>query len=235
VAKRLSEIQEKVNSSGVLFFEYLRLRLGEELFNNLSKLSEYTKIYIFSGVIRNFFLKAREFRDIDIVLTDVVDIQKIFCDYEIKRNSFGGYKIFKENEVIDLWYVGNTWGLKFQKHLDFNLDLDRFIPGTSFFNFSSIVFSFNEQRFYCTNHFVRFLQQKKIDIVFEPNANYALCILNTIYYSDKFRLGVAEKLKKHIRYLHKFKTFKEYEAVQLKHFGTVLYSNEEVERKIYSM
>lgn len=234
MVRRLFKVQERVEESAIPFYNYLEERLGFELFKNLVALSTHSTIYIFSGVIRNFFLRVKEFRDIDIVLTEEVDIENVFNGYDIKKNSFGGFKISKGEEVIDLWYVKNTWGLKFSKPLEFNEGLEKFIPYTAFFNFSSIVFSFNEKKFYYTAQFLRFLQYKKIDMVFEPNANYALCVLNTIYYCEKYRLGISPKLKRHIRYLHKYLTAREYEAMQLKHFGRKLYSDDEIENKIYS-
>ena len=91
------------------------------------------------------------------------------------------------------------------------------------------MFSFNENKFYYTNHFASFLQNKKINLVFKPNANYALCVVNSFYYSDKFKLQLTDKLKKHLNLLHKTNAYK-YEEVQIKHFGKVTYTNKTIDK-----
>lgn len=205
------------------------MQLGNEVYQQLIRLAEITDLYIFSGVIRNFFLKKKGLRDIDIVLGKTIDVENFFAGCHISKNSFGGYKIYYGQTAIDLWYLNDTWALRQQPHLDF--EIEKYIPGTAFFNFSAIIYSFNEARFYANHQFLRFLQNKKIDIVHEPNANLPLCVINTLYYEDKFSLRVADRMKRHILNIYKKQKF-EYKAVQEKHFGSVLYSDEQINKRM---
>ncbi|HXS58678.1 MAG TPA: hypothetical protein VN726_21265 [Hanamia sp.] len=232
MAKKLSEIAKRVESSEILFYNYLFAHLNEQVRYLIISLSEQTEVYIFSGIIRNFFLNTSSNRDIDIVLEREVELETIFANCVIKKNSFGGYKIFVEDITLDIWFLQNTWALKTQPVLNF--ELEKYIPSTAFFNFSSIVFSLNKKEFYFTKHFLRFLRDKKLDVVYKPNANYSLCIVNTFYYSEKFNLRISDSLKHYIYDLYK-KIGTNYQEIQIKHFGSILYSDEDISMKISSL
>lgn len=228
MGKKLSEIREKVNSSSQDFLYFLRENLDEDVLHFLKIISEVTNTYIFSGIIRNFFLKINEIRDIDIILENEVELDKYLEESVIKKNSFGGYKILINDTKIDLWFLEKTWAFQNQKTLHF--DLDKMIPSTAFFNFSAIIFSLNESSFYFKSSFCSFLRDKEINLVYKPNFNYSLCIINSFYYSDKYKLRIADKLKKHLVYISKYSH--DYDEVQLKHFGKEIYSKKEIEKRI---
>lgn len=233
MARKLVEIKQKIDVAGVTFKSHMENTLEKSVFEFIDKLSLTAQVYIFSGIIRNYFLKIEDYRDVDVFIDGVVDIESLVKNYNYRKNSFGGYKITINNTNVDLWFLRDTWALNnSQKVLD--IELAKYIPKTAFFNFSAIMFYFNEEKFYYTNHFASFIQNRKINLVFKPNANYALCVVNSFYYSDKFKLRLADKLKKHLKLLHKSKA-DSYEATQLKHFGKVYYSNEDINRKILEL
>lgn len=231
MAKKLTDIIKRVEQAEQSFYDYLDRCLDDEVLDCLNKLSKQTEVFIFSGLIRNYFLNIDSNRDVDIVLAMNVDIESLFSDYQVKINSFGGYKILIGDTAIDLWYLENTWALKHQPVLNF--ELEKYIPYTAFFNFSSIIYSVNKRHFHYTEHFLRFLQNRNIDVVYKPNANYSLCVVNTLYYSEKYHLPISKRLKNYVLYLHK-KTKQDYREVQLKHFGNVLFTNEVISAKIMS-
>jgi hypothetical protein len=234
VAKRLSKLREEVEKSTVNFNQYLTNNIEADALNFLYEVSKHTEGYIFSGLIRNFFLGNETIRDVDIVLASDIELEKLYPNYKFKRNSFGGYKIEINNTKIDIWILEDTWALQYQKSFDFNFDLDKYIPNTAFFNFSSIIFSLTENRFHFTTDFLRFLRDKKVDLVYLPNANYHLCVINTFYYTDTYYLGIGEKLRRFIIKFYK-SNFEKYEEIQLKHFGKILYDTEEIKRRILKL
>jgi hypothetical protein len=231
MAKRLSEISKMVDSASASFLEYLKSEVGEEIYRFLFEMQNQTSVFIFSGIIRNYFLKIRGFRDIDVVLKDRIDIGEMFRYFQVNKNSFGGYKIKINEMFIDLWFVKESWAFKYQKTLDF--DLDKYFPTTSFFNFSAISYSLGERRFNYTTHFLRFLRDKKIDLVYKPNFNYSLCVVNSIYYAEKYNLKISDRLLRHIEYLDRV-ICGDYEKTQLTHFGRIIYENEEIGKKLRS-
>ncbi len=226
MAKKLTDIQKFIKDRERDFLPYLQNRLDKEVVNFLSELSKIDDLYLFSGIIRNYFIGGDDIRDVDIMIDSTKDISYFINKYNHRQNSYGGYKIFINNTTIDLWYLKDTWALhNSQKVMDF--EIERYIPSTAFFNFSSILFSFKENSFFYTKHFLRFIRDRKIDYVYEPNANYALCVVNTFYYQDKLGLNLSDNLKKFILQRYK-KYLAEYNATQIKHFGKVLYRNEEI-------
>ncbi len=230
MAKRLIDIKKEIDSLGVAFKGHIKKSLNKNVFELIEKISQTSQVYIFSGIIRNYFLKIEDYRDVDIFIDGDVDIELLVKDFVYRINSFGGYKITIDKINVDLWFLKDTWALKNSQSV-LDIELAKYIPNTAFFNFSSIMFSFNENKFYCTNHFASFLQNKKINLVFKPNANYALCVVNSFYYSDKFKLQLTDKLKKHLNLLHKTNADK-YEEIQRKHFGKITYTNETIDKRI---
>lgn len=232
MAKKLSEISKEIDSKARLFRSRLERMIDPKVITFLNDLSGVCNLYIFSGVIRDYFLNATSNRDIDIVFDGEVEIESFLKSYTWRKNSFGGFKI-EINEVnVDMWKVNDTWALGYQKAMDY--DLPKFIPTTAFFNFSSIVFHYNKTKFYHTPQFAKFIRDKEIDITYYPNANVPLCIVNSFYYCDKLGLPLGANLISYIK--QKFKAESEvYQKVQLKHFRKVLYSDKELLRRISSL
>ncbi len=230
MAKRLIDIKKEIDESGVAFKSHIKETLNKKVFELIDNLSQASQVYVFSGIIRNFFLRIEDYRDVDLFIDGDLDIKSLIQNYDYRINSFGGYKITIDNTNVDLWFLKDTWALKNSQGV-LDIELAKHIPNTAFFNFSSIMFSFNENKFYYTNHFVSFIQNKKINLVFKPNANYALCVVNSFYYSDKFKLQLTDKLKRHLKLLHKTNADK-YEDIQVKHFGKVTYTNETIDKRI---
>ncbi len=230
MAKRLIEIKKRVDNSGADFEDYLTNSFSPQVLSFLDNLSKKTDLYIFSGVIRNYFLHILENRDIDLFMDGYFDIDLFLEKYEHKKNNFGGYKIHLSDNKIDIWFLKDTWAIK-EYELVFDFDLPKYIPNTSFFNFSSIIYSCREKKFYYTKHFLRFLRDKEIDLLYLPNANYSLCVINTIYYSEKYKLKVSDKLKSYIKKSVK-NGLVDVEKIQISHFGRTIYSVSEIKHKI---
>ncbi len=230
MAKKLTKIAELVESKESNFLDFLQHNIDTEALALVKSISVETNVYIFSGVIRNFFLNIQEARDLDIIIDKEVNIDHYFPKSSYYKNSFGGYKATVNNFKIDMWFLRNTWALN--NHQTFlHLDLPSIIPATSFFNFSSILYSLNEGKFFYTKYFLQFLRDKKIDIVFKPNPNIPLCIVNSFYYSEKYHLKLSKKL---IKFIHEMYVngISDFEKAQEKHFGEIKYSNAEILEKI---
>lgn len=189
------------------------------------------KVYIFSGVIRDFFLDIDDIsRDVDIVLSGK-SIDNILSDGLKVINQFGGAKVKKNGLTIDVWCLPSTWGIRRKK---VRSTPDELIL-TSFFNFSSIVYDYKNNQFIVGDAFLDFMNNRILDYVYPENPYPDLCVVNTMYYSQKMNCGISERLKRWI-YQHEVSTlFHDYEGVQKKHFGKVLYDNRMVEKFIKSI
>ena len=106
----------EIDSQARFFKLYLQSSISVEGGRLLSKIAEKTNVYIFSGIIRNFFLGESFYRDLDIVVDSLDDIKDLILhnesDISVKTNSFGGLKLNVNGLNIDLWSIGNTWGIR---------------------------------------------------------------------------------------------------------------------------
>lgn len=222
MAKEYNHIRRAINSQAKSFKIYLKdFLLDPVSWQLLNVIATQTHIYIFSGVIRNFLLGEYENRDLDIVVSEMENI-RIPKDYLksiiINKNSFGGFKIKIGQLQVDVWDIKNTWGLQ-----KLNLRKKPYnLINTAFFNFSAIIYDFNKERFIFNEKFESFYFDKSIDIVYKDNPNKALCIINTIYYSQKYYFIIKRDLCKWIVENSNFDY--DYNKVQIKHFGKIIYS-----------
>jgi len=229
VAKKLSDIKKGVKDKELEFFDYLVSISPDEVLQFIEEVKLNVDIYVFSGIIRNYFLKVKEVRDFDFVVEDVSKIRHIIEKYDYKINSFDGYKISIGSFNIDLWETEKTWAFKYQDLIKY--ELYKAIPNTSFFNFSSIIYHINNKEFIFNEDFLRFLRDKNIEMSYAPNPNYELCLINTVYYSEKYNLKVGSNLKSFIKdYFYSVNT--NFPDIQIKHFGKVIYSKEELNKRI---
>lgn len=202
------------------------------IINELEELSRsHQKVYIFSGIIRDFFLhSSRASRDIDIVIS-ARTLDNIMVDAAKVMNQFGGAKINKNGLTIDMWCLSKTWGIRKKKISSTPESLIQ----TSFFNFSSILYDYRNHIFVVGDAFLEFMNKRMLDYVYEENPYPDLCVVNTLYYSQKLKCGISNRLKSWIMRHEKETLFHEYEEVQKKHFGRVLYDNKSIEEFIKSI
>lgn len=232
MAKKLLNIEKAISEKADDFRLFFLSNLSSPIREFIFDLSHRTNVYLFSGIIRNFYLnnKTNDFRDIDLVIEDEVPLEIFYPHLQLKRNSFGGYKIIIDAVVLDIWVIESTWALN-QGQLKLPLQLSYQIPNTTFFNFSSILYSINDNMFIIGKQFKRFLRDKKIDIVLTENPYPELCIVNSFYYSDTLQLKLSSRIVGYIKTNFEFYKSK-LEPVQLKHFGEIKYPIDTLEQRV---
>lgn len=211
------------NSSFKLFLkEFL---LDQESWWLLLQISNQTNVYVFSGVIRNFLLGYSENRDLDIVVKHLdkiviptINQRKI----QIKKNSFGGYKLKIGMLNVDVWDIEKTWGIQNMRLSSTPYSLIK----TAFFNFSAIVYDFNRGRFIYDKCFVDFYKTHAMDIQYKENPNIPLCIVNSFYYALKYSFSIKYELCKWI--VNNYNENIDFREIQLRHFHNVIFDAEKV-------
>ena len=209
------------------FFEDL-LKSTEER-NFLKYLLSKSDVYIFGGIIRDYFLYDTPVkpRDIDLVISNFKDDIRIFITpYIIKENQFGGFRLKISNNFYDIWPVEKTWTYRNNFRLEF--DLNSYLPATSFFNLTAAVFSLKLQKFYYKESFTKALETKLLDIVNSENPFPELCIVKSFEYKTKFNMRLSKTLKIYINtYYPKVKH--SIVDVQKKHYGTIIFEPEKID------
>jgi len=231
--KAMKKNSDNINSKKKKFYKYLRNRiLGTEYSSYLDDIAQKTEVYVFSGVIRDFFIHKQGKRDLDIV---VIDYPEDFLrDFESDTrfisetvNKFGGIKLIMEDLTIDIWRLRDTWGIKKKKLDETNANS---LSETVFFNFSSIVFDYNNIEFLNYERFARFLKDKTMDVVFSRNVDDVCCIVSTLHYKKDYDFGISDKLARWLR--DKYNPKMDFEGVQLRRFGEVEFTPEKIKKLI---
>lgn len=218
---------DKIDGQAWFFKHFLQKCLSEEMVDLLNIISLKTEVYVFSGMIRNFFLGESCFRDLDIVVGDVDCVLETIWEIDdnvgVAFNNFGGLKLKIQNLTIDLWKLDKTWGIKKE-----GMELSPYsLIKTAFFNFSAIVFDYNNECFYYENAFVEFLETRMMHVVYERNPNIPLCIVNSYYYRETYGFGLSLKLCFWIFLNYKSlvrddKNESNFNSVQIKHFHRII-------------
>jgi len=218
------------------FLTYLKRNLDEETQRLVDLLKSEMDVLIFSGVIRDFALEhIGPMRDLDLVVKSNFDkLEEIFRTFEnltYARNSFGGYKLQLGEMNIDIWEIANTWAFK-EKKIPQTIFNEFDLPGTCFFNFSSIVFDMRREEFIETKSFTKFRKSRMLDIVLRDNPYPELCIINSFYYREKFGLKFSSKLKHYL--IDNFNKIEknQFSKIQLKHFNRILFTYAKLTEKI---
>lgn len=193
----------------------------------LGEIMAHTNVYVFSGVIRDYFLQRRQnLRDIDLVIEKEVDWLAIYRKYrhdiKVKINSYGGFKVYIRDLCADVWTMQRTWGLVHKGVAATPHNLIR----TAFFNFSAIAYSLNRRRFYIHKAFAQFIESREIGILYKENPNVPLCIVNSLYYYKELGMMLSVELCRWVA-AH-YSMFDDYDTPQLAHWGVVRYSREDV-------
>lgn len=202
--------------------------LDEEGWLALNNLTHNDHVYILSGIIRDFLTGDFDgVRDFDCVLLKG-NIKNAEVIHYLRRstysfNSFGGLKIRRPHEIIDIWRMADTWGIRKQ---GLTITPEALIKSV-FFNFSAIVYDFNNKKFIFDECFCRFLATNTMDVVYSENPNIPLCLVNVLYYKNKYGYNVSPKLKRWIK-TH-YDPNMDFETVQVKHFGVKFFHDSNIQ------
>lgn len=204
-----------------------RLYVDNLLMHNSAKelvdyVAQQVPIYVFSGLIRNFLLGYLNNRDIDFVLLDTPHLKlpySLLRDVYIKKNKFGGYKLLTDDLTIDVWTIERTWGiLEERMRASVNSLID-----TAFFNFSAIAYDYHNSKFIISDEFEKFYATHVMEVVYERNPQKDTCIVNALYYADKYEFIIGNSLRKWI--VKYYNGDYDYKAAQESRFQKILYSD----------
>lgn len=211
------------------FKKYLSVFYGKtRIMEKLDFMSKSSDVYIFSGVIRDYFFEKKSSypRDLDVVVGNG-KLESIPTDYlrqvEYSVNQFGGVKLKEKDKTVDVWQLKDTWGIKMKKAEATPQEL----VNTAFFNVSAIAFDYGREKFIVSDAFKSFMNTRILDVVYEDNPFPDLCVVNTLYYSRKLNCKLSNRLSSWI--LNHYHKEHDYSSVQIKHFGIIKYSNTEIE------
>jgi hypothetical protein len=158
---------------------------------------------IFGGVLRDLvvFGNTEIPRDIDVVISDANtrDLEAAFGDLILSKNRFGGFRLRSAGWLIDMWALGNTWA--FRERLRETISFESLVH-TTFLNVEAIAAEIQVQpghpRTIYSAGFFESLNDKVLDINFEPNPNPDLCIVRSITMALRLNWSISRRLGTYI-------------------------------------
>lgn len=202
---------------------YLEER-NKKIKNIFYELKGYGDLILFGGAIRDYILKKAP-RDYDFVINTELNIENVFRDLSYKINRFGGYKLFIDDLVLDIWKLSDTWAFK----NGFFSPKPENLPKTVFFNIESIAYNTSTQGIY-EYKFLEALRTNTLDIVFRENPFKDLCVLRAIVYKIMYSMELSINLSSFISSWH-HNTENPFDVlleVQLAHYGSIILEKETI-------
>lgn len=210
-----------------------RFILSPKVRKSIEEISKHSSVYIFSGIIRDFLIGVIDaVRDCDIVINPGQDFKipvSLLRKARYERNQFGGLKIMGDDMSLDVWFLENTWGIVKEGDIPEVVSLLK----RTFFNFSSIVFDYTNEKFIYTEEFVVFIQTNTMEVVYPLNPNNELCIVNTFYFSDKCGIAIGRSLKQWIS--SHYDENMDFDSVQARHFHKIIYTNDTIKKRVMEL
>ena len=181
---------------------------------------------IFGGVLRDLLVlgNAQLPRDVDIVVnvTDASELEDVFGDVLHDKTRFGGLRLRPKGWLIDVWTLNNTWAFRtgFLKNPSFTQ-----LPCTTFLNVEAVAAEIVPQsgyprRIYSAGFFEA-VENKLLDINFEPNPYPALCTVRSIITALRLGFSLSGRLAQYIVNCARELPAQAFVDAQMSHYGNV--------------
>lgn len=149
---------------------------------------------VFGGVLRELSLgKTREFcSDLDMVTRHSRgQIEDFLGDLDWTRNKFGGYRVFAQGWMYDVWSLEDTWAAQagYIRCADFD-DLLR----TTFFDIDSAAFHVSTRRLIVSNRHLQAVESKVLGINLPENPSPSAMARRAIRMAMDNELSLSREL-----------------------------------------
>lgn len=186
----VEDIVEVIVDTAVIDKKVEELRQNSAVSKLLDQLGEVGAPLIVGGAVRDWFV-GKDFRDLDII----VDCPKLdlwfLYQYKAIKNKFGGFKLNVGDVDFDIWSLESTWAL--QNDATFEKKLITF-PQTVFLNIDAVAYRLDTKEIY-QNGFFQAVEDKVIDIVYEPNPFPNLCVSKSLCAFYKYDWTPSDRLR----------------------------------------
>lgn len=162
------------------------------------KLEMYGNFYLIGGVLREFkdHQCIRDLRDIDIVMdtSEKEKCKNMLKKYQPQINSFGGYKIFTPNLIVDIWFLDETWAY-WKKIVDCPPEkYGEKLTDTVFLNIDGIAYDWKHEK-WNAERYNEAMNSRVIDIVLDQNPQIKLNIIRAMVLRKRYDFAFSERMK----------------------------------------
>lgn len=160
----------------------------------LNMVSDCGPSLVLGGAIRDWFF-GNPPKDIDIVVDCTASELDFLNKYmRATNNKFGGHKLKVSKTDFDIWSWEHSWAIMNDPSFGKGIDT---ITRTVFFNMDSVGFRLDTQEI-VDNGFRAALENKVLDIVYEPNPYPFLQVSKALVLLKKYELKASDKLHSYI-------------------------------------
>lgn len=179
-----------------IIYEYLKKSPpASELFK---KLEGYGNFYLIGGVLREFkdHKCIQSLRDIDIVIdtSEKENCKAMLKKYRPQINTFGGYKIFFQNLIVDIWFLDETWAYRKKIVKCPPEQYGERLTDTVFLNIDGIAYNWNLET-WKDERYNESIESGIIDIVLKQNPHVKLNIIRAMVLRKRYNLSFSEQMK----------------------------------------
>ena len=190
--------------------------------------------FSFGGIPRGLLDSGSKYqpRDLDLVFDDnhFLRFAEVFRDCIIRRNSFGGLKMFYGGVYIDAWPLSSTWA--FRTGLVKNVSFET-LPSTTFLNIDGIIVEavpikrFKARRIYEHGFFCG-LTKSLLDINMIENPHPEICFTRTLHIAKKFGFRITHRLAVYLWEMFEKHPILKLQEAEKKHYGKVAFEGNEL-------
>jgi hypothetical protein len=140
-------------------------------------------------------------RDVDVVVAGASskDLEAAFKDLICDRNRFGGFRLRPRGWLIDIWALEDTWAFRQQGIESFSFDA---LVQTTFLNVEAVAAevsaSTGRARSIYSAGFFEAVDDKILDINYEPNPYPILCVVRSITAAIRINWCLSRRLASYI-------------------------------------
>ncbi|WP_155742278.1 hypothetical protein [Xanthomonas graminis] len=162
------------------------------------KLNSSGEAYLFGGGARDAcFGRSRQVNDLDIVVSGKIDINEpFFCDLEVRRTNFGGYRLNAGCFEMDLWQLDKSLAFVRNPHLSVGISS---LLNTVCFTTDSIAMSLSSGEVYASSAFIKSIAERTIGFVARPEGLEPLVAARAIRLLVKLNLLPEADVAAYIR------------------------------------
>lgn len=195
---------------------------------------------LIGGAVRSYleaggmYLRNEPPRDFDFVIRKIciAEFEKIIKKIPFEKNRFGGYKVFVDDFIFDIWKLETTWAFRHGQLKTKRANLYRSV----FLNIDSIVYDLMDDKFY-NNIYFHAKKTNTLDVVFQPNPCVELNLLRALCFKRKYHMRISKKLRN--LFLESInenpKLVDDMYKLQMDHYGVAKLSLDDIKREVNSI
>jgi predicted nucleotidyltransferase len=174
-------------------------RHGREIVDTIDYLQSIGRVAIFGGMLRDLAREGVDAfnSDVDLVVNaEPNQLEALVAPLRAERNKFGGYRVYGEHWVFDVWTLQSTWAAQ-QGHIKVKRLKD--LVKTTFFDCDAIVYDTKTRAIHTQARYFEKVHERIVDINLPINPNPGGVVARSHRIISEWNHTVGPRLTKYLR------------------------------------